>query len=449
MHAERRPDCGKAGFHTVRRRNRPKASGPGNIAQYQIHHYRYICMRQASDQEAAPNAEVFPGASGAVDDAAPKPSSASTSKARARRLASQSSRSYQMTRMRRLFLPCLFSLLYLLALVVFYVQGLVARPTVFIVAAVIGVAMAAFYYVFARGLNQRAREKNLTAPLALCALATMLGVAYAAPATRIIFTPFVFLVIAFGTVRLPQKNVLLLSIGTLAGYAAVVGLHHLQSRDGALLQLELLHWLGLALTLPGVALLVGPVQKLRRALFQAGMKIKNIEQQARLDELVGCYNRRHTATVLEQQKQLADVSGADLCLAVIDLDHFKRVNDEVGHLAGDEVLRTFARVALDHVRQGDVFGRYGGEEFLLILPHTSLLAALNIAERIREQVEVYPWSGKLRGAVTVSIGLTRYIPGESVLDLFSRTDTAMYLAKRGGRNQVVVQEPAMELWPAA
>ena len=69
-----------------------------------------------------------------------------------------------------------------------------------------------------------------------------------------------------------------------------------------------------------------------------------------------------------------------------------------------------------------------------------------MAERIREQVEHYPWSGKLHGLVTVSIGLTQYIDGESVLDLFSRTDTAMYLAKRGGRNQVVVEEPNEELW---
>ncbi|HXA47761.1 MAG TPA: GGDEF domain-containing protein, partial [Burkholderiaceae bacterium] len=85
-------------------------------------------------------------------------------------------------------------------------------------------------------------------------------------------------------------------------------------------------------------------------------------------------------------------------------------------------------------------------EFLLILPQTSLLAALNIAERIRERVETNRWSDELKGPVTVSIGLTQYNAGESVLDLFSRSDTAMYLAKRGGRNQVVVEEPHVELW---
>ncbi len=150
--------------------------------------------------------------------------------------------------------------------------------------------------------------------------------------------------------------------------------------------------------------------------------------------------------VLEEQKRYADEHGTPLCLAVLDLDYFKRINDEVGHLAGDEVLRTFSLVAQENIRSSDIFGRYGGEEFLLILPETSLLAALNTAERTREQVEHYPWTGKLRDMVTVSIGLTQYISGESVLDLFSRTDTAMYLAKRGGRNQVVVEEPNEELW---
>jgi len=200
----------------------------------------------------------------------------------------------------------------------------------------------------------------------------------------------------------------------------------------------------LALTLPGLALVANRVQRLNNALFRASRKIKDIEEDAQRDVMLGCFNRRYIVAALEQQKRLADDTGSTLCLAVIDLDHFKRINDEAGHLSGDEVLRTFARIAQQNVREGDVFGRYGGEEFLLVLPETSLLAALNVAERIREQVEHYAWEDKLRNRVTVSIGLTQHIPGESVLDLFSRTDTAMYMAKQGGRNQVVVEEPAAD-----
>ena len=108
---------------------------------------------------------------------------------------------------------------------------------------------------------------------------------------------------------------------------------------------------------------------------------------------------------------------------------------------GDQVLRDFGRLAQQSVRSGEVFGRYGGEEFLMIFPATSLLPALNICERIRAQIEVHNWDSRLRTGVTVSIGVTQYVIGESVMEFFSRADTAMYLAKEGGRNQVVVEEP--------
>ena len=206
--------------------------------------------------------------------------------------------------------------------------------------------------------------------------------------------------------------------------------------------LDLMQMLVFALTLPALLALGKRMRDLYRALHRAGIKIEHVQEDARRDALTGCYNRRYMMSELQQQKQLADANDEYLCLAIVDLDHFKRINDEVGHLAGDEVLRTFARVAQQHLRKEDVFGRYGGEEFLLLMPSTILLDALNTVERIRDLSEAQLWiSAKLQRKVTVSIGLTQYIPGESILDLFSRADAAMYLAKTGGRNQVVVEEP--------
>ena len=414
-----------------------------------------VFMRQVSNQEAVPNTDVFPITEGPMDYADPKLNTQRIRPLQARDQSNTQEQSRQAMRVRRFFLACFFSILYLLAVAVFYWQGLVDREILIIATGCVGFAMAVFYGIFSSGLNKKAAEKNLTAPIILCALALMLWITYVAPASRIIFTPFVFVIIAYGMYRLTQRTMLLLSLSTLAGYAAVIGLHYTQFHDAALLKfersvlkLEMLHWFVLAITLPSFVMLTGRVQRLHNALLKAGRKIKNIEEHARRDQLIGCYNRRYMVAALEEQKRLADETGTDLCLAVIDLDHFKLVNDEVGHLAGDEVLRTFARIAQDNVRQGDVFGRYGGEEFLLVLPETSLLAALNSAERIREQVETYAWNAKLQRSITVSIGLTQYISGESVLDLFSRADTAMYLAKRGGRNQVVVEEPTVELWQA-
>jgi diguanylate cyclase (GGDEF)-like protein len=399
-------------------------------------------MLSTSSSDTIPNTDLFPN-TGELPGAGPFDSVP----APARRHNDERNASWQAVRVRRLLLVCFVAELYLLALAVFHSQHLVERGTLIYVSSATGAAIAGFYCIFASGLNLKAGEKNLAAPIALTALAIMLWTLYAAPASRIIFTPFSFMLVAYAMYRLTQRTILLLCAAILSGYAVVVGMHWMQKIAPQDFTTALLHWLVLALTLPGFTVLTGRVRRLHSALRLAGMKIRNIEEHAQRDQLLGCYNRRYVIAALEEQKRFSDENGAPLCLAVIDLDHFKSINDEVGHLAGDEVLRTFTRIAQDNIRQGDVFGRYGGEEFVLVLPQTPLLPALNTAERIREQVEHHGWQGVRN--VTVSIGLTQYIPGESVLNLFSRTDTAMYLAKRGGRNQVVVEEPNPRLWQTA
>lgn len=413
---------------------------------------RWMDMPQTGDQNAVPKTDAAPLRAGvrpaAVSEHAPDAQARTNLEkvhvVRARQPSSPSQSERQAARIQRLMMAGVLALLYMSSLGFFYLQGLIALRTLQIAAVLIGATFLLFRLIFALKLNLKAKERSLRLPIALAAIASTLFVVYLAPVTQIIFTPFLFVIIAFLLHRLPPRTVLLLAVLTLAAYASVVALHYAQQGSSAMLMLEGAQLFVLALTLPGLALVANRVQRLNNALFRASRKIKDIEEDAQRDVMLGCFNRRYIVAALEQQKRLADDTGSTLCLAVIDLDHFKRINDEAGHLSGDEVLRTFARIAQQNVREGDVFGRYGGEEFLLVLPETSLLAALNVAERIREQVEHYAWEDKLRNRVTVSIGLTQHIPGESVLDLFSRTDTAMYMAKQGGRNQVVVEEPAAD-----
>jgi len=331
--------------------------------------------------------------------------------------------------------------LYLMVVMVFHAMEMVQTSTVWVLLGLVAGFVLLFLLLFKTGLNHRMREKRLKFPIVLCALSGMLVVFYLEPVTQIVLAPFAFVSLAYGMYRINRFFAYVLAAYLLAGYAMVVGLHYLEQQNEALLRLELMHFLSLAVSMPAFVFLIGKVQLLHRILHRASRKIKNIQEDAQRDTLLGCYNRRYIVAALEEQKQLADETGIPLCLAVVDLDHFKRINDELGHLGGDEVLRTFARVAQENVRAGDIFGRYGGEEFLLIFPATSLLPALNTCERIRAQVESHPWKGLLRSRVSVSIGVTQYIPGESVLEFFSRSDTAMYMAKEGGRNQVVVEEP--------
>lgn len=301
----------------------------------------------------------------------------------------------------------------------------------------------AFWWLVSTRVAQKLRHRHLRTCVVGLLVGGMLVMVYVEPVMQILLAPFAFVAVSYGVFAVPRSTLLGLCAVLMVAYGAVIGLHHGQRQDDALLRLELLHWLALALSLPAFVLLMGKVQQLYRSLYQASRKLKDIQEDVKLDPLVGCFNRRYVLAALEEQKQLADETGIPLCLAVLDLDHFKRINDELGHLGGDEVLRTFSRIAHQGVRGGDVFGRYGGEEFLLIFPATPLLPALNTCERIRAQVETHAWSGLLRGRVTVSIGVTQYVIGESVLEFFSRADTAMYMAKEGGRNQVVVEEPVV------
>lgn len=331
--------------------------------------------------------------------------------------------------------------LYALALAGFYALGVVGAQVLWVLAGLTAAGFAVFGAVFRSGLQRKLRLRHLKLGIVTTAIGGMLVVFYLEPVTQILLAPFMFVAVAYGIFTVPRRTLLVLTAAVLCAYAAVIAAHYAEQGNDALLRLELMHLLALAVSVPAFIVLMGRVQRLYRSLYQASRKIKNIQEDAQRDTLLGCFNRRYILAALEEQKQLADESGIPLCLAVLDIDHFKRINDELGHLGGDEVLRTFARIAQQGVRGGDVFGRYGGEEFLLIFPATSLLPSLNTCERIRAQVESHAWAGLLKGRVTVSIGVTQYVLGESVLEFFSRADTAMYMAKEGGRNQVVVEEP--------
>jgi diguanylate cyclase (GGDEF)-like protein len=141
---------------------------------------------------------------------------------------------------------------------------------------------------------------------------------------------------------------------------------------------------------------------------------------------------------LDRERARAERSGVPFAIGMMDLDHFKAVNDAHGHGVGDEVLRGFAATVHATMRVTDVFGRYGGEEFLIVLVGTELPAALEALERIRIALQARDWGGVAPGlAQTVSAGVASFRKGETVEDLLHRADQALYEAKRAGRNRVV------------
>ncbi len=167
-------------------------------------------------------------------------------------------------------------------------------------------------------------------------------------------------------------------------------------------------------------------------------KTRVLAELASRDELTGLFNRRHMSELLAQQRMTCQREGQRFAVALVDLDHFKRINDTHGHAVGDSVLRTFAEQASAAMRGTDTVGRWGGEEFLVIYPHSDGVEAVQAAARLLQLVAaaVVMTPGGHALTFTVSIGLTEYVPCESIDALVERADRAMYQAKSEGRNRV-------------
>jgi len=181
-----------------------------------------------------------------------------------------------------------------------------------------------------------------------------------------------------------------------------------------------------------------------KALLSA---MDRIESLANRDDLTGLPNRRSITAWLGEQMAICGRTGIPLSVGLLDLDHFKRINGAYGHLMGDRALQLFAKEALGAIRETDRLGRYGGEEFLIVLVGTALDGASEPLERIRSRVGSADWTIIDHGfRLTLTIGATEYVPAESVESLMRRADMALYLGKETDRNRVVLDSaPLMRL----
>jgi diguanylate cyclase (GGDEF)-like protein len=343
----------------------------------------------------------------------------------------------QHLRLRRFLLASVFSVLYLLVLALFYTQDKIDRETLFEACAMVATVIVGFFIVFRLGLNLRFPDPSLTVFQLLAAVFTMLFVVYRAPESRLAFTAFFFVALMFGMLRCSGMKLAVLGLVSLAAFVLVIWRRYSGNHDAEILRLDMLQFVVIATTFPWFVFIGGRVKQLQRDLLDVNIKLGDIEEKARHDDLTGVYNRRALMVAMEGSKQRANASGEPLSICMIDLDFFKRYNDEFGHLTGDRVLQAFAQTVREGLRSMDVFGRYGGEEFVQILPHTALASAILDAERLRIRVSMLdiPFARSM-GSLTVSIGVAQYRPGETILQTFARADAALYKAKQLGRNRV-------------
>jgi len=179
---------------------------------------------------------------------------------------------------------------------------------------------------------------------------------------------------------------------------------------------------------------LGNLLMLRELFDQLEAQHELVKEMALHDRLTSLHNRHHLDAEMPALMADAQAKGSPLTLVVVDIDHFKNINDRYGHSRGDEVLIAVADILRSIVRGRQLVARYGGEEFVLVLPGSSTIQAGLATERLRERIEAARPGGI---PVTASFGVATLRPGENFDQLFSRADAAVYEAKRGGRNQVV------------
>lgn len=173
-------------------------------------------------------------------------------------------------------------------------------------------------------------------------------------------------------------------------------------------------------------------------------KLEQYKQDAETDALTGLANRRKFDKQLEITIKKSLTDSKPFSLIMVDIDHFKRINDTFGHLTGDSVLRALAVLFKKQLKGKDLPTRFGGEEFMLILPETSLKDAASVAENLRSLLASREWkqkaSGKSMGKITISLGVAQFKAHDSIESLIKRADKALYFAKENGRNQVATEQ---------
>lgn len=304
-------------------------------------------------------------------------------------------------------------------------------------AALIVFLIGFFFTLFWTGLNLKFKDPSLTAAQMVSAALTSIYIAYFAGPARSLYVVVLIMIFVFGIFRLTSREFLRLGALIVGAYAVMLILLARQV-PAQEMRLDILYFLSLMMVLPWFAMMGGYIGRLRRRLRASIADLELSQELAARDELTGVFNRRYLMAGLHKEQNRNERSATPFSICLMDLDRFKQVNDSLGHAAGDVVLKTLAQTLASEVRSTDYFGRFGGEEFLLVLSQTTLSGACADAERIRREVEQVSYPGLSASfRVTVSIGVTQYRPRESIADTLARADVALYQAKTDGRNRVV------------
>lgn len=300
-----------------------------------------------------------------------------------------------------------------------------------------------FFFAVYFGFNEKFKDPSLTIPLMFWAMSCLMYTVYLTAEVREILLMFNFFILVFGTFHLNMRQFVLVTTYGVFCYLAVIQLLILNYPSLIDPHAEWIAFAGFTLVSCAYIVVAFEMNSIRKYLRQKNktlaLAIEKIEIISITDDLTQVKNRRYILDALEQQKHLGQRNEYVFSVCLLDVDFFKNINDHYGHLCGDAVLVYCCEKISRLMRKADYFGRFGGEEFLLILPLTHKEQAKQVAERIRQLIEDAQLdSTKPELKVTLSIGVVEYQKPETTESLLGRVDNALYAAKAGGRNQVVV-----------
>lgn len=319
---------------------------------------------------------------------------------------------------------------------------------------VFGVAtQTVFFVMFRTGFNLRFKDPSLTSAQIIVALLLQTYLlALAGPIRGTVLVAYC-LILLFGVFQLSRVAYLVHAALALACYGALIFLNQYFGIYPQTLSFALLEWFVLACFMVWLIILGSYIRELRERLQQRHSTLKQHQQSLRsmmdqlhnlatTDSLTGLPNRRHFLDEALRRMTLQH-SGQTLGLALIDLDHFKRINDLYGHSAGDEVLQGFARIARANLRGEDMVARFGGEEFVLLLGNCDLPTLHHCVERIRLSLARTAFPSLPEDVFcTLSAGLCLVHPEDNLELRISQADEALYRAKAGGRNSTQTHQDA-------
>ena len=328
--------------------------------------------------------------------------------------------------LRRFGSSALTSLLFLCILWVVHRFGLLGDVQFYVACAATLVCIVTFYVLIRSGWNERRKDPSLSVPMMLASASVNSYVLYSLQTGGGAFLLIYLVSMLFGVFHLSTQQMLRVAAFILLLYGLVIWLHWSQSPESTDLRVELLQWTVLAFVGVWFSIMVGYIHTLMARV-----------DQSEFDELTGAYTRRRIFEILRHEKFRADRGAGPLCVCLLDIDNLKRVNDILGHQAGDLQLKMVVLAVQRELRNIDYIGRYGGDEFLLVLTQTPLAGARECADRFRRALETLS-TNEIGAtlAVTMSVGITEYRVRESTTQTVRRADAALYRAKSGGRNRI-------------